>query len=45
MGGGAQVVFIGTRSKVPREFYIKKETLLSMGTPGGVGAVPVCPGV
>ena len=44
VGGGAQVVFIETRGKVPRELYIKKEDLDEHGAPGGVGVVPVCSG-
>mgnify|MGYP000494412225 CR=1 FL=1 len=35
--GNAQIVFIETKSKVPREFYIKKEDLEEHGYTRGCG--------
>ena len=40
-----QIVFIETKSKVPREFYIKKEDLEEHGYTRGCGEVPVRSGV
>ena len=37
VGGGAQVVLIETRSKVPREFFIKKDDLDEHGYTRGCG--------
>ena len=37
-----QIVFIETKSKVPRELHIKRRTLMSMGAPRGVGGLFQC---